>query len=132
MPELVNPPGWPRPRGYSNGAIAEGRILAIAGQIGLNDRGEILSDDLVEQCAQALKNIVTVLTSANAIPSDVIRMTWYVTDVHAYREASARIGQVYREHFGGYYPAMSLVVVQALLDDRAKIEIEATAVIAPR
>jgi enamine deaminase RidA (YjgF/YER057c/UK114 family) len=126
---IVQPKGWAQPRGYSNGAVAQGRILAVAGQIGWNEQGEFTSDDLVEQTAQALRNVLAVVRAAGGSPTDVIRMTWYITDKHAYRAAAHQIGEVYREHFGMHYPPMSLVQVADLLEDRAKVEIEATAVL---
>jgi enamine deaminase RidA (YjgF/YER057c/UK114 family) len=127
--KTVQPDGWPRPSGYSNGAIAEGRVLAVAGQIGWNERGEFTSDDLVEQAAQALRNVLAIVHAAGGTATDVIRLTWYITDKHAYRAAAVQLGSVYRELFGAHYPAMTLVAVAALLEDRAKVEIEATAVI---
>lgn len=126
----VLPEGWPRPSGYSNGAVAHGRILAVAGQIGWNERGEFASDDFVEQTAQALRNVLAVVHAAGGSATDVIRLTWYITDKQAYRAASSQLGRVYREIFGAHYPAMTLVQVAALLEDRAKVEIEATAVLA--
>jgi enamine deaminase RidA (YjgF/YER057c/UK114 family) len=127
--KTVQPDGWPRPSGYSNGAIAEGRVLAVAGQIGWNERGEFTSDDLVEQAAQALRNVLAIVHAAGGAATDVIRLTWYITDKDAYRAAAAQLGSAYRELFGTHYPAMTLVAVAALLEDRAKVEIEATAVI---
>lgn len=109
--------------------MAQGRVLAVAGQIGWSASGEFASDDLVEQAAQALRNVLAVVQAAGGSATDVIRLTWYITDKHAYRAAAMRLGQVYRELFGAHYPAMTLVQVAALLEDRAKVEIEATAVI---
>jgi len=128
--KTVQPEGWPRPSGYSNGLIARGRVLAVAGQIGWNERGEFSSDDLVEQSAQALRNVLAVVHAAGGSATDVIRLTWYITDKDAYRAAAAQLGRVYRELFGAHYPAMTLVQVAALLEDRARVEIEATAVLA--
>jgi enamine deaminase RidA (YjgF/YER057c/UK114 family) len=127
--KTVQPEDWPRPSGYSNGAMAQGGLLAVAGQIGWNERGEFASDDLVEQAAQALRNVLAVVQAAGGSATDVIRLTWYITDKDAYRAAAAQLGRVYRELFGAHYPAMTLVQVAALLEDRAKVEIEATAVI---
>jgi enamine deaminase RidA (YjgF/YER057c/UK114 family) len=127
--KTVQPEGWPRPSGYSNGAMAQGHVLAVAGQIGWDERGEFQSDDLVEQTAQALRNVLAVVHAAGGSATDVVRLTWYITDKHAYRAAAEQLGRVYRELFGTHYPAMTLVQVAALLEDRAKIEIEATAVI---
>lgn len=129
MSRILQPEGWPRPRGYSNGVAAAGEQIFIAGQIGWNEREEFVSDDFAEQAAQALRNVVAVLHSAGAGPEHLVRMTWYVTDKHEYLAAAARIGAAYREIVGTYYPAMTLVQVAALLEDRAKVEIEATAVV---
>jgi enamine deaminase RidA (YjgF/YER057c/UK114 family) len=130
MLTVVNPVGWPRPRGYSNGAIAEGRVLAVAGQIGHGTGGELVSDDFVEQAAQALRNVLAVVKASGADSASIIRLTWYILDKHEYRARSRDLGVVYRDVMGTHYPAMSLVQVSALLEDRAKVEIEATAVIA--
>ncbi len=125
----IEPKGWPRPRGYSNAILARGRVLAIAGQIGWNERGEFVSDDFVAQAEQALRNVATILRAAGGSPEHLVRLTWYVTDKHAYLAASRALGAAYREIFGAVYPAMTLVQVAALLEDRAKVEIEATAVL---
>jgi enamine deaminase RidA (YjgF/YER057c/UK114 family) len=129
MSRIVQPGGWPRPRGYSNGVAASGEQIFIAGQIGWNERAEFVSDDFAEQAAQALRNVVSVLRAGGAGPEHLVRMTWYVTDKREYLAASARIGEAYREVIGKHYPAMTLVQVAALLEDRAKVEIEATAVV---
>jgi enamine deaminase RidA (YjgF/YER057c/UK114 family) len=125
----VQPDGWPQPRGYSNGMIAQGRVLAIAGQIGWNERGEFTSDDFVEQSAQALRNVLAVVAAAGGSASNVIRLTWYVTNKREYLAVASKLGAIYRELFGAHYPAMTLVQVVALVEDRAKVEIEATAVL---
>lgn len=127
----VQPEGWARPKGYTNGVAAKGEWLFIAGQIGWNERQEIVSDDLAEQTAQALRNVVAVLHAAGTTAEHLVRMTWYVTDKWAYVDASERIGAAYREIIGNHYPAMTLVQVADLLEDRAKVEIEATAVVPP-
>ncbi len=127
-PRVVQPQGWARPRGYSNGIVARGEIVFVAGQIGWNERGEIVSDDLAEQAALALANVASVLQAAGAKPEHIVRMTWYVTDKREYLAAAERIGQAYRRIVGEHYPAMTLVQVAELLEDRAKVEIEATAV----
>ena len=129
MSESINPEGWPRPSGYSNGSLAEGRFLAIAGQIGWNERGELAGTSLLAQAAQALHNIVTILRAAGGMPEDLVRMTWYVTDKSAYREASRELGALYKEIVGNVYPAMTLVQVADLLEEGAVVEIEATAVL---
>ena len=128
MTSVIQPDGWARPRGYSNGIVAQGRILAIAGQIAWNERCEIVSDDFLEQAAQALRNVLTVVHAAGSSAERIVRLTWYVTDKREYLEASRQLGPVFKELFGSHYPAMSLVQVTALLEDRAKVEIEATAV----
>ncbi len=129
MSEIVQPENWMRPHGYSNGIIAQGRQLFIAGQIGWNERGEFVSDDLVDQVAQALRNVLAVLRAAGGSAENLVRITWYITDKHEYNSALKQIGVVYREIIGNHYPAMTLIQVAALLEDRAKIEIEATAVL---
>ena len=127
--ESLQPSGWPHPRGYANGIVAEGRIVFVAGQIGWNAHGEFETDDFVGQVRQALLNIVAVLAEAGAAPDRIARMTWYITDKAEYRASLQEIGRVYREVIGAHYPAMTLVQVAALLEDRAKVEIEATAVL---
>ena len=129
MSRTVEPKGWARPKGYSNGIAARGEQLFVAGQIGWNERHEIVSDDFAEQTAQALRNIVAVLHAAGTTPEHLVRLTWYVTDKREYLAAAERVGEAYREIVGKHYPAMSLVQVAALLEDRAKVEIEATAII---
>jgi enamine deaminase RidA (YjgF/YER057c/UK114 family) len=125
----VQPDGWKRPRGYSNAIAARGEQIYIAGQIGWNEREEIVSDDFAQQTAQALRNVLTVLQSAGAKPEHLVHMTWYVTDKHEYLRATEAIGRAYREIIGMHYPAMTLVQVTALLEDGAKVEIQAIAVL---
>jgi enamine deaminase RidA (YjgF/YER057c/UK114 family) len=129
MSKAINPEAWPRPSGYANGIVAEGRYLAIAGQIGWNERGEFPGDGFLEQAQQALRNVVTVLRAAGGGPEHLVRLTWYVVDKDEYRRNLAALGAAYREIVGPYYPSMSLVVVAALLEDDARVEIEATAVL---
>jgi enamine deaminase RidA (YjgF/YER057c/UK114 family) len=129
MSETINPPGWPRPSGYANGALAEGRYLAISGQIGWNERNELVSPDFVEQARQALRNVMAVLHAAGGAPQHLVRLTWYITDKNAYQQALAALGASYREIIGQHYPAMALVQVAGLLEDGAKVEIEATAIL---
>lgn len=124
----INPEGWPRPKGYNN-AILKNGVLSVAGQIGWNERGEFVSDFFIEQAVQALKNIVSVVKAAGGEPSDIVRLTWYVIDKHEYLSATRALGTAYREILHGHYPAMSLFVVSALLEDRARVEIEATAIL---
>jgi enamine deaminase RidA (YjgF/YER057c/UK114 family) len=125
----VNPQGWPRPRGYSNGIEARGRLLFVAGQIGWDEQERIVSDDLIEQTRQALKNTVAVLAAGGAKPEHVARMTWYLTDKREYLRRAGEFGAVYREFMGKHFPAMAMVQVSALMEDRAKVEVESTAVI---
>jgi enamine deaminase RidA (YjgF/YER057c/UK114 family) len=129
--DILLPEGWKRPRGYSSGTRATGTVVFVAGQIGWNERREFESDDLVEQVRRALRNVAAVLEAGGARVSDVTRMTWYVTDVNAYRSSRKAIGEVYRSIMGDHYPAMTLVNVVALVEPRAKVEIEATAVVEP-
>jgi enamine deaminase RidA (YjgF/YER057c/UK114 family) len=123
------PPGWPRPRGYANGVRARGRTIFVAGMIGWNARGEFVSDRLADQARQALANVVAVLAADGALASHIVRMTWYVTDKHEYVAAYPEIGRAFRDLVGDYDIAMSAVQVAALMEDRAKVEIEVTAVV---
>ena len=129
MHKIVQPEGWPRPKGYANGVIAQGRMLFVAGQVGWKEQEQFDSDDFVAQTEQALKNIVAVLTAGGAKPEHIARMTWYVTSKEDYLGRLAEIGAVYRKVIGAVYPAMSLVQVAGLVEHGAKLEIEATAVI---
>lgn len=126
---VLHPEGWPRPRGYANGIAAEGRLVFVAGQIGWDESQVFRSDDLVEQLRQALKNTLAVLAEAGAGPEQVVRMTWYIIDKRDYLDRSKEIGAVYRALMGRHYPAMAMVEVSALMEDRAKVEIETTAVL---
>jgi enamine deaminase RidA (YjgF/YER057c/UK114 family) len=127
---IVLPEGWPRAHGYSNAMTAQGKTVWLAGQIGWNPiTMQIESDDLADQFATALQNMVAVLHAAGSEPSHLVRLTWFITDRDAYLDARTEIGRHYREIIGRHYPAMSVVVVSSLVEPRAKIEIEATAVI---
>jgi enamine deaminase RidA (YjgF/YER057c/UK114 family) len=126
---VVQPDGWVPPRGYANGVAAEGRLVFVAGQVGWNAQGRFETDDFVAQVEQALANVVAVLRSAGAAPEHLVRMTWYITDKATYVARQTEIGQVYRRVIGRHFPAMTLLVVAGLLDDRALVEIEATAVV---
>ena len=128
---FLQPDGWAPPRGYANGVAAEGRMVLVAGQVGWNAQRQFETDDFVGQVEQALINIVAVLRSAGAGPEHLVRMTWYVTDKAAYVARQKDLGQVYRTVIGRHYPAMTLLVVAGLLEDRALVEIEATAVLPP-
>jgi enamine deaminase RidA (YjgF/YER057c/UK114 family) len=125
----LQPPGWSRPSGYSNGIAAQGRLVFVAGQVGWDAHGRFPSDDLVQQVDRALANVLAVLREAGAGPEHVVRLTWYVTDRRAYLAQRAEVGAVYRARMGRNFPAMTLVEVCALLEDHAKVEIEATAVV---
>lgn len=128
---MIQPGGWPRPRGYANAISGRGEIVALAGQVGWNPvTQQFETDDFVGQVEQALRNIVTVLSAVGAHPEDVIRLTWYITSRNAYNDNTKRLGEVYRAVFGTHYPAMTLVVVAGLVEERARVEIEATAVMA--
>ena len=123
------PPGWPRPRGYSNGISAAGRLIVTAGVVGWDANELLAADDLPGQFAQALRNIIAILAEDGAGPEHIVRMTCYVTDIDAYRIGLAEIGDAWKVIIGPHYPAMALVGVTALVDPRALIEIEATAVV---
>jgi len=126
----VQPPGWPRPKGYSNVVLAEGRQVFIAGMIGWNPLTEQFeTDDFAGQLRQTLANIVEALRAAGAGPEHLVRTTWYVTDKQAYLAQLKDVGAAWRAVIGRYYPAMAVVEVKSLIEDRAKVEIEATAVI---
>jgi enamine deaminase RidA (YjgF/YER057c/UK114 family) len=126
---FLQPDGWVPPRGYANGVVAEGRMVFVAGQVGWNARAEFETDDFVGQVEQALANVVAVLGAGGAGPEHLVRMTWYVTDKAAYVARRKDIGEAYRRVIGRHFPAMTLVVVAGLLEDRALVEIEATAVV---
>jgi enamine deaminase RidA (YjgF/YER057c/UK114 family) len=127
--KALQPAGWRPAKGYSNGIAGEGRVIFVAGQIGWTAEANIVSDDFVEQAEQALKNIVAVLAEDGAGPEHIARMTWYITDKQAYVQGQRALGLAYQRVIGRHYPAMTLVVVAALLEDRAKVEIEATAIV---
>lgn len=127
---IIRPDAWAPPRGYSDGMIASGRYVTLAGQIGWNpSRGEIETDDFAAQTEHALRNIVTLLSEAGAEPSHLVRLTWFVTSRDEYVAARKAIGAAYREIIGMHFPPMSVVIVAGLLEPRAKVEIEATAVL---
>lgn len=127
--QILQPPDWLPPRGYSNGIVAEGKLVFIAGQVGWDETETFNSDNFVDQARQALMNIVTVLAEADARPEHITRMIWYITDKQEYLASLKQLGAVYQEVIGKHYPVMSMVQVNALMEDRAKVEIEATAVI---
>jgi enamine deaminase RidA (YjgF/YER057c/UK114 family) len=127
--QVLQPPTWIKPRGYSNGVAASGRIVFVAGQVGWNASGQFEANDFVGQARQALANIVAVLAEAGARPEHIARMTWYVVDKHEYLANSRELGRAYREVIGSHFPAMTAVQVAGLVEDGAKVEIEATAMI---
>ena len=126
---ILQPAGWAKPKGYANGIAAEGRLVFVGGQIGWNAQGQFETDDFVGQVRQTLQNIVDVLAAGGARPEHVVSLTWYVTDKREYLGSLAAMGQAYREVMGRNFPAMAVVQVTALVEDRAKVEIQATAVV---
>ena len=129
MMRRLEPAGWKQPSGYANGIEAEGKLVFVAGQVGWTPEGSMVPGGLVAQTRQALRNVEAVLACAGASIRDITRMTWYVVDLEEYRRERRGIGEAYREVMGDHYPAMTLVQVAALVEDRAKVEIEATAVV---
>jgi enamine deaminase RidA (YjgF/YER057c/UK114 family) len=127
--QVLHPKSWARAKGFANGVVAEGRFVLVAGQIGWNAQQQFESDDFVAQVEQALANIVAVLAEAGAKPEHLVRLTWYVTDKREYLSRLSDVGRAYRRVIGRHFPAMTLVQVTALVEDRAKVEIEATAVV---
>lgn len=127
--QVLLPPGWPRPKGYANGVSVSGRQIYVAGMIGWDVHGQFHTDDLALQARQAMQNIVQVLQAGGAQPEHIVRMTWYITDKKEYLLQQAEIGKAYREVIGSFNVAMTAVQVAALIEDRAKVEIEVTAVV---
>ena len=125
----LQPPGWPRPKGYANGIEARGRLVFVAGQIGWDSAGAFGSTDLPGQVRQTLSNVLAVLAEAGAGPEHVVRLTWYVTDREEYLASQKEVGEAYREVMGRVYPAMAVVAVAGLIEASAKVEIEATAIV---
>jgi enamine deaminase RidA (YjgF/YER057c/UK114 family) len=126
---ILQPEGWPRPRGYSNGLSARGRQIHVAGQIGWDASGRLVAPALAEQARQALKNIVAILAVDGARPEHLVRLTWYVVDRAAYLASTGALGEVYRAVIGSHYPAMSVIEVSGLIEPGALVEVEATAVV---
>lgn len=127
--QVLLPPGWPRPKGYANGVAVSGRQIYVAGMIGWDAHEQFHTDDLAGQAQQAMQNIVAVLAAGGAKPEHIVRMTWYITDKKEYLAQQAEIGKAYRELIGSFSVAMTAVQVAALIEDRAKVEIEVTAVV---
>ncbi len=126
---ILQPKGWPRPRGYAAGVAAQGTAVYVSGQIGWDQTGRFVSTEFAAQVRQALCNAVAVLAEAGAGPQHIVRMTWYITSRTEYLENGAATGQAYREVIGRHYPAMSVVEVAALIEEQAKVEIEVTAML---
>jgi enamine deaminase RidA (YjgF/YER057c/UK114 family) len=129
MIKTLQPRDWAAPKGYANGVAARGQQIFVAGQIGWNAQAQFESDDFAAQVEQALKNVVAVLAAGGAEPRHIVRLNWYVTDKAEYVARQREIGEAYRRVIGRHFPAMTLLVVAGLLEPRAKVEIEATAVI---
>jgi enamine deaminase RidA (YjgF/YER057c/UK114 family) len=129
MLKKIQPPDWAEPRGYANGVLAKGNLLFIGGQIGWNAQQQFESDDFIAQTRQALTNVAAVLKAAGAGPEHMARMTWYVVDRSEYIASLKGLGSVYREVMGKNFPAMTCVQVAGLVEDRARVEIEVTAVL---
>lgn len=127
--QVLQPPLWPRPKGYANGVVASGRLVFVSGMIGWDAAGVFHADGIAGQTRQALLNVVSVLEEAGARPEHIVRMTWYLVDRAEYLAAQREIGIAYREVIGSHYPAMSAVEVAGLMEARARVEIEVTAVI---
>jgi enamine deaminase RidA (YjgF/YER057c/UK114 family) len=131
MHKIIQPAGWKPAKGYANGVLAEGARLYVGGQIGWNRNQVFESHDFIGQMEQALKNVVEVVESAGGRAADIVRLTWYITDKKAYLARQREVGEAYRRVLGRHFPAMTMIVVDALIEDQALVEIEATAVISP-
>ena len=127
--QILQPPKWARPRGYACGVAAQGRLVFISGQIGWDEQGSFRSTDFVAQARQALQNVLTVLAEADGRAEHIVRLTWYIVDKQEYLACNKDLGKVYRELMGKHYPSMTVVQVTALVEDLARVEIEATAVV---
>jgi enamine deaminase RidA (YjgF/YER057c/UK114 family) len=127
--DILQPQGWPRPKGYSNGMMAQGRQIFVAGQVGWDSEGRFASPNLAGQVKKALENILAVLAEADGKPEHIVRLTWYVTSRDEYHAGLPEIGAAYRQVLGKHFPTMSVVQVVALMEKEAKVEIEATAVV---
>ncbi len=129
MHRILQPEGWPRPKGYANGIAAEGTLVFTAGVVGWNENEEFVAKDLCGQLEQALSNTLAILAEADATPAHIVRMTWYVTDKQEYVDNRAAIGGIWRRKLGSVFPCIACVQVIALVEDEARIEIETTAVV---
>ena len=129
MTQVLQPPGWARPKGYANGVATRGTLVFVGGQIGWNGEQQFESDDFIDQTRQALQNVHAVLSCAGAGPEHMVRMTWYITDRDEYNSRLRELGTAYREVMGKCFPAMTCVEVSRLVEARARVEIEVTAVV---
>ena len=127
--KILHPPNWPRPRGYSNGISAKGRIVVTGGIVGWDENENFVKQDIAGQAAQAFKNIVLILAEGGARPENIVRMTWYITDKIGYINSQKLIGESYRKNFGKHFPAMAVVEVASLMEEEAKLEIEVMAIV---
>jgi enamine deaminase RidA (YjgF/YER057c/UK114 family) len=127
--KILQPAGWKAPKGYANGVAARGTTIVVGGQVGWNAEQVFESDDFVAQARRALQNVVAILREAGAGPEHIVRMTWYVVDKREYVASRAALGAAYREVIGRHFPAMTAVEVKSLIEDRARVEIEATAIV---
>ncbi len=127
--KILQPTGWSRPKGYSNGISARGTMIFVSGMVGWDERGRLVGNDFVSQARQALKNVVAVLDEGGASPAHIVRMDWYLADRAEYLAAQKQLGETYREIIGSHYPAMTAVQVAGFVEDGARVEIEVTAVI---
>lgn len=125
----LQPPGWPRAKGYSNGIVASGKTVYLAGIVGWNEKEEFETDDLAGQCRQIFQNIVDILKEADAKPEHIVRMTWFIGDKNEYNASLKGIGEAYRDIIGRHFPVMAVIEVSGFIEDGAKLEIQATAVI---
>ena len=127
--KILHPPNWPRPRGYSNGISAKGRIVVTGGIVGWDENENFVKQDIAGQAAQVFKNIVLILAEGGAKPENIVRMTWYITDKIGYINSQKLIGESYRKNFGKHFPAMAVVEVASLMEEEAKLEIEVMAIV---
>jgi enamine deaminase RidA (YjgF/YER057c/UK114 family) len=130
--DFLQPAGWVKPKGYANGVVASGRTVCVSGMVGWDADGKFHTDDFAGQVEQALKNIVEVLAEAEAKPEHIVRMTWYVLDKKEYVGAYKEVGEAYRKIVGRHYPTMTAVQVSGLMEDRARVEIEVSAIVPAR
>jgi enamine deaminase RidA (YjgF/YER057c/UK114 family) len=128
-PQILQPSAWPRPSGYTSGLVTRGRLIFLSGQIGWDDQQRFQSTNFLAQARQALQNILTILAEADAQPEHIVRLTWYIVDKQEYLACVKELGTIYRELMGKHYPTMTMIQVASLIEDQARVEIEATAVL---